>query len=91
MEQILSYETLTLAPLGGINLHASLLPKYRGAAPINWAIYHGETATGVTVIHMTPQLDAGPSLVQCRTPSARVKRRRSWKLRLADCWGVDAV
>jgi len=66
--QILSRETLALARLGGINLHASLLPKYRGAAPINWAIYHGETETGVTVIHMTPQLDAGPALVQKRTP-----------------------
>jgi methionyl-tRNA formyltransferase len=62
--QILSAETLSLAPLGGINLHASLLPKYRGAAPINWAILEGETETGVTVIHMTPRLDAGPSLVQ---------------------------
>jgi methionyl-tRNA formyltransferase len=62
--QILSRETLGLAPLGGINLHGSLLPKYRGAAPINWAIYHGEHETGVTVIHMTPKLDAGPCLVQ---------------------------
>ena len=64
--QILSANILKLAPYGGINLHASLLPKYRGAAPINWALYHGETETGVTVIHMTPQLDAGPSLVQRR-------------------------
>jgi methionyl-tRNA formyltransferase len=64
--QILSAQTLALAPLGGINLHASLLPKYRGAAPINWAIYHGETETGVTVIHMTPRLDAGPALVQTK-------------------------
>jgi methionyl-tRNA formyltransferase len=47
-------------------LHASLLPKYRGAAPINWALYHGETETGVTVIHMTPQLDAGPAIAQGR-------------------------
>src|SRR5215471_7842277 len=64
--QILSREALSLARLGGINLHASLLPKYRGAAPINWAIYNGETETGITVIHMTPQLDAGPALVQKR-------------------------
>ncbi len=42
------------------------MPKYRGAAPINWAIYHGETETGVTVIHITPQLDAGPSIAQAR-------------------------
>jgi methionyl-tRNA formyltransferase len=65
--QILSRDTLSLARLGGINLHGSLLPKYRGAAPINWAIYHGERETGVTVIHMTPKLDAGPCLVQCAT------------------------
>ena len=62
--QILSRETLATAPRGGINLHASLLPKYRGAAPINWAIYHGESTTGVTVIHMSPQLDAGPCLAR---------------------------
>jgi methionyl-tRNA formyltransferase len=66
--QILSRDTLGLARLGGINLHASLLPKYRGAAPINWAIYHGESETGVSVIQMTPRLDAGPCLVQKRTP-----------------------
>jgi methionyl-tRNA formyltransferase len=64
--QILAIETLATARLGGINLHASLLPKYRGAAPINWALYHGERETGVTVIHMTPQLDAGPCIAQCR-------------------------
>ncbi|MDZ4820108.1 MAG: methionyl-tRNA formyltransferase [Planctomycetota bacterium] len=66
--QILSRETLSLARLGGINLHGSLLPKYRGAAPINWAIYHGEKETGVTVIHMTPLLDGGPCLVQSSIP-----------------------
>lgn len=62
--QILSAETLGLAPLGGVNLHASLLPKYRGAAPIPWAIYHGEKETGVSVIHMTPEVDAGPVIAQ---------------------------
>ncbi|MEX2188974.1 MAG: methionyl-tRNA formyltransferase [Pirellulales bacterium] len=66
--QILSNETLATARLGGINLHGSLLPKYRGAAPVHWAIYHGETETGVTVIHMTPRLDAGPCIGQVRTP-----------------------
>jgi methionyl-tRNA formyltransferase len=66
--QILSNETLATARLGGINLHGSLLPKYRGAAPIHWAIYHGDTETGVTVIHMTPRLDAGPCIGQTRTP-----------------------
>jgi methionyl-tRNA formyltransferase len=66
--QILSPETLATARLGGINLHGSLLPKYRGAAPIHWAIYHGEPETGVTVIHMTPRLDAGPCIGQNTTP-----------------------
>jgi methionyl-tRNA formyltransferase len=65
--QILSAETLAIAPRGGINLHGSLLPKYRGAAPINWAIYHGDAETGVTVIQMTPRVDAGPALAQART------------------------
>lgn len=62
--QILKSETLATARLGGINLHGSLLPKFRGAAPVNWAIYHGETVTGVTVIHMTPKVDAGPCIAQ---------------------------
>lgn len=65
--QILSSETLMTARLGGVNLHGSLLPKYRGAAPVNWAIYHGETETGVTVIHMTPKVDAGPCIAQAST------------------------
>jgi methionyl-tRNA formyltransferase len=65
--QILSAETLATARLGGINVHGSLLPKYRGAAPVNWAIYHGEKETGVSVIHMTPKLDAGPVIAQGRT------------------------
>jgi methionyl-tRNA formyltransferase len=88
--QILSRETLALSRLGGINLHASLLPKYRGAAPINWAIYHGETETGVTVIHMTPQLDAGPSLVQRSTPIAPDETAPQLEARLAQL-GVSAV
>lgn len=65
--QILSAETLGTTRLGGVNLHGSLLPKYRGAAPIHWAIYHGETETGVSVIHMTPRVDAGPVIEQGRT------------------------
>jgi len=64
--QILSADALGSTRLGGVNLHGSLLPKYRGAAPIAWAIYHGETETGVSVIHMTPQVDAGPVIAQAR-------------------------
>ncbi|MBI3824083.1 MAG: methionyl-tRNA formyltransferase [Planctomycetes bacterium] len=62
--QILSKDILAVPSLGGINVHASLLPKYRGAAPINWAIYHGETQSGVTIIRMTIGLDAGDMLAQ---------------------------
>jgi methionyl-tRNA formyltransferase len=62
--QILSKEVLESTPHGGINIHGSLLPKYRGAAPVAWAIYHGETRTGVTIIRMTTGLDAGDMLAQ---------------------------
>jgi methionyl-tRNA formyltransferase len=62
--QILSKDVLATATQGGINVHASLLPKYRGAAPIAWAIYHGETRTGVSIIKMSINLDAGAILAQ---------------------------
>ncbi|HXG11734.1 MAG TPA: methionyl-tRNA formyltransferase [Gemmataceae bacterium] len=62
--QILSNDVLSVPRHGGINVHASLLPKYRGAAPIAWAIYHGETRTGVTIIKMSVHLDAGDMLAQ---------------------------
>ncbi|MFA6859854.1 MAG: methionyl-tRNA formyltransferase [Clostridia bacterium] len=57
--QILSQEILDIAPLGTINIHASLLPKYRGAAPINWAIINGETLTGITIMHTAAGIDNG--------------------------------
>jgi methionyl-tRNA formyltransferase len=62
--QILSRDVLTVPVKGGINVHASLLPKYRGAAPVAWAISHGETQTGVTIIRMSVALDAGDMLAQ---------------------------
>jgi methionyl-tRNA formyltransferase len=62
--QILSAEVLTSTRLGGINVHGSLLPKYRGAAPVAWAIWRGETETGVTIIRMTTGLDAGEMLAR---------------------------
>jgi methionyl-tRNA formyltransferase len=62
--QILSRDVLATTTHGGINVHASLLPMYRGAAPIAWAIYHGETRTGVTIIRMSVHLDAGEVLAQ---------------------------
>jgi methionyl-tRNA formyltransferase len=75
--QILAPETLEIARYGGINLHASLLPKYRGAAPINWGIYHGETETGGDHPH-DAAIDAGPAIAT----AARRRRetRPSWRL-----------
>jgi len=60
--QILSREALATTPMGGINLHGSLLPAYRGAAPVQWAVIHGDQVAGVSIIHMTPRLDGGPIL-----------------------------
>ncbi|MGD0896945.1 MAG: methionyl-tRNA formyltransferase, partial [Thermoguttaceae bacterium] len=82
--QILKPETLAVARLGGINLHGSLLPKYRGAAPINWAIYHGETVTGVTVIHMSPEIDAGPCIARAEIPIGPEETAVELEARLAE-------
>lgn len=57
-----------MPPLGTFNLHASLLPDYRGAAPINWAIINGETETGVTTFLLNDKIDEGQILMQQRTP-----------------------
>jgi len=66
--QIIPQRILDLPPHGCINVHASLLPKYRGAAPINWAIANGETKTGVTTMKLVFKLDAGDMLLKCDTP-----------------------
>ena len=62
--QILSQEVLDIAPHGVINVHASLLPKYRGAAPINWAIINGEKETGISIMKTELGIDSGPILLQ---------------------------
>ncbi len=66
--QFLSNAILQLPRYRCLNIHASLLPKYRGAAPINWSIIHGETVTGVTAVVMTTRMDAGDVLAQKATP-----------------------
>ncbi|MBI2882902.1 MAG: methionyl-tRNA formyltransferase [Candidatus Methylomirabilis oxyfera] len=66
--QLLPKPILTLPPHGCLNLHASLLPKYRGAAPIPWAIIQGETVTGVTIMQIEARMDAGPILMQQPEP-----------------------
>ena len=66
--RILPDDILAYPPMGCINVHSSLLPKYRGAAPINWAILNGDTETGVTIMHMASELDAGDIILQRTTP-----------------------
>ena len=66
--QILPQTILDLARLGCLNVHTSLLPKYRGAAPIQWAIANGETETGVTIMKMDAGMDTGGILTQRVTP-----------------------
>lgn len=65
--QIIPQAVIDLAPLGIINVHASLLPKYRGAGPIQWAIVRGETRTGVTTMRINAGLDTGDMLLKAET------------------------
>jgi len=88
--QILSKDTLGLAKYGGVNLHGSILPKYRGAAPINWALLEGDAETGITVIHMTPGLDAGPCLTKDSTTIAESDDAETLEDRLSKM-GVESV
>lgn len=62
--RLLAPEALALPAVAAVNLHGSLLPKYRGRAPLNWAIIHGELETGVTLHHMTAEADAGDIIAQ---------------------------
>ena len=66
--RLLPREILELPANGCINVHSSLLPKYRGAAPINWAVLNGEEETGVTIMYMAQELDAGDIIAQASTP-----------------------
>jgi len=62
--QIFSQEVLDIPKLMPINIHASLLPRYRGAAPINWAIINGDKSSGVTIMFVTRKMDSGPVIMQ---------------------------
>ena len=66
--RILPEDILNYPAKGCINVHSSLLPKYRGAAPINWAMLNGDPETGVTIMHMAAELDAGDIITQVSTP-----------------------
>lgn len=81
--QILPPSILEIPPLGCLNIHTSLLPKYRGAAPIQWAILSGETLTGVTLMHINEKLDAGDILAQTTLPIGPEETAESLHGRLA--------
>ena len=66
--RILPKDILNVPPLGCVNVHASLLPKYRGSAPINWAMLNGDTETGVSIMYMAEELDAGDVILTAKTP-----------------------
>lgn len=81
--QILSKELLEIPRLGAINLHASILPKFRGAAPVQFAVLKGERETGVTIFQIDPKLDAGPILAIVRTAIGRKETSGELEHRLA--------
>ena len=68
--QKISNELIAIPPKGTINVHSSLLPKYRGAAPINWAVINGETETGISIITLAEKMDTGKILSQAKTDIA---------------------
>ena len=82
--RILPPSLLELPPLGCINVHGSLLPKYRGAAPIQWAIINGETEVGVTIMRMDEGMDTGDILLPARLPADPEETAGSLFTKLAD-------
>ncbi|MBC5731058.1 methionyl-tRNA formyltransferase [Pseudoflavonifractor hominis] len=86
--RILPDEILDYPKLGCINVHSSLLPRYRGAAPINWAILNGDEKTGVTIMHMATELDAGDIITQAETAIDPDEDAETLYQRLADMGGA---
>jgi len=82
--QKIGREVLQIPPKGTINVHASLVPKYRGAAPINWAIINGETQTGISIITVADKMDAGDVLAQAATAIADDDTAETLHDKLAD-------
>lgn len=85
--RILPDEILDFPRLGCINVHSSLLPKYRGAAPIHWAMLNGEEETGVTIMHMASELDAGDIIMQEKTRIDKDETVETLYSRLAEIGG----
>lgn len=88
--RILRRAVLDLPELGSVNVHASLLPELRGAAPVNWAIIRGHEQTGVTIMRMVEELDAGPILYQVEEPIHADERATDLTMRLSEL-GAESV
>ena len=88
--KLLPEDILNTPPCGSINVHSSLLPKYRGAAPINWAILNGERVTGVSIMYMAKELDAGDVILCRETPIGPDEDAQALTARLA-LLGADAL
>jgi methionyl-tRNA formyltransferase len=88
--RILPEDILEAPRYGSINVHSSLLPKYRGAAPINWAILNGDETTGVSIMYMAKELDAGDVILQKETPIGPDEDAQALTVRLADL-GAEAL
>ena len=88
--KILPEDILNYPKYGSINVHSSLLPKYRGAAPINWAILDGEAETGVSIMYMAKELDAGDVILQKATAIGEDEDALALTTRLAEL-GAEAL
>jgi methionyl-tRNA formyltransferase len=88
--QILKKNVLELPRLGCVNIHSSLLPRWRGAAPIQWAILGGDRESGVTTMHLVEKLDAGDILLQKKTPISRLDTAGTLHDRLAE-FGAELI
>ena len=88
--RILPEDILSAAPMGAINVHSSILPQYRGAAPINWAILDGRKETGVTIMYMAKELDAGDVICMRKTEILPEEDAQELTGRLA-LLGADAL
>src|SRR3979490_301802 len=84
--QIIPARLLPIPKLGWINLHASLLPKYRGAAPINWAIVNGETRTGLTTMRIDAGMDTGNILLQQELGIGAIETAPELAAPLSEAW-----
>lgn len=82
--QILKPELLAIPRLGAFNLHGSLLPRHRGAAPVQYSIWKGDTTTGVTIFQIEPALDSGPVVGKVETPIGLSESSGELMLRLAE-------